>query len=82
MDEGVEGDVFGRRLGACTGGYWSLAPPGSGYPRLTVSTKQNNANYSVLELDSILLNPSHTYKAIALPCVLKLINVYLKTLRG
>ncbi|CAB1104251.1 unnamed protein product [Ectocarpus sp. CCAP 1310/34] len=33
---GEGGSAAKRRLGACTSGFWSLAPAGSGYPRLTV----------------------------------------------
>lgn len=36
-EEAASRDEQGRRLGACSKGFWSLAPAGGGYPRLTVS---------------------------------------------
>lgn len=44
---GEGGGAAKRRLGACTSGFWSLAPAGSGYPRLTVSPEKETHTHRV-----------------------------------
>ena len=38
--DGETGEGSRRGLGECVGGFWSLAPTGSGYPRLVVREKE------------------------------------------